>query len=186
MMVLQTNRSTESINKKRIRINRQITAREVRLIGAESEQLGVVSLEKALQEAENAGLDLVEVAPQSTPPVVRVIDWGKYRYEQDKHLQKSRRNQKQADIKQVRLGLKTDTHDIETKVKAARKFLDQGHKVRINLRFRGREITHPDLGRGVLERFVEQLTDEATVEQPIALSGREMSTVLARKKDAKS
>jgi translation initiation factor IF-3 len=158
----------------------------VRLIGANSEQLGVVSLGQALQEAENAGLDLVEVAPQATPPVVRVIDWGKYRYEQDKQLQKSRRNQKQADIKQVRLGLKTDKHDLEVKIRAVRKFLGLGHKVRVNLRFRGREITHPDLGRGVLERFVEQLMDEATVEQPIALSGREMSTVLVRKKDAKS
>lgn len=185
-MLHATNRSTENINKKRTRVNRQITAREVRLIGAKSEQLGIVSLEKALREAENANLDLVEVAPQATPPVVRVIDWGKYRYEQDKHLQKSRRNQKQADIKQVRLGLKTDKHDIEVKLKAAHKFLNQGHKVRINLRFRGREITHPDLGRGVLERFVDRLTDEATIEQQITLSGRELSTVLVRKKDAKS
>lgn len=136
--------------------------------------------------AESVGLDLVEVAPQSTPPVVRVIDWGKYRYEQDKQLQKSRRNQKQADIKQVRLGLKTDKHDIEVKIRAIRKFLNLGHKVRVNLRFRGREITHPDLGRSVLERFIDQLTDEAIIEQQITLSGREMSTVLARKKDAKS
>lgn len=182
----QTNRSTGSINQKRVRINHHITAQTVRLIGANSEQLGVVSISEARQAADNAGLDLVEVAPQATPPVVRVIDWGKYRYEQDKHLQKARRNQKQVDIKQVRVGLKTDTHDIEVKTKAARKFLAQGHKVRINLRFRGREITHPDLGRGVLERFSAQLTDEATIEQPITMSGREMSVVLARKKDAKS
>ncbi len=145
-----------------------------------------MSLTEARRHAEDASLDLVEVAPQASPPVVRVIDWGKYRYEQDKHLQKSRRNQKQVDIKQVRLGLKTDKHDIEVKLKAARKFLDHGHKVRINLRFRGREITHPDLGRGVLERFCEQLADETVIEQPITMSGREMSTVVARKKDAKS
>ena len=156
------------------------------MIDASSEQVGVVSLAEARQRAQTAGLDLVEVSPTAKPPVVRIVDWGKWRYEQDKHQQKTRRSQKQVDIKQVRLGIKTDTHDLEVKLKAALKFLEAGHKVRINVRYRGREITHPDLGRGVLERFVEQLTDEATVEQPIALSGREMSTVLARKKDAKS
>lgn len=155
------------------------------MIGAQSEQVGVVSLAEARRHAETASLDLVEVAPTASPPVVRVIDWGKYRYEQDKHLQQSRRNQKQVDIKQVRLGLKTDTHDREVKLKAARKFLDQGHKVRINLRFRGREITHPDLGRAVLEKFCAPLAEETTTEQPITLSGRELSVVLARKKDAK-
>lgn len=100
-------------------------------------------------------------------------------------MQKSRRNQKQVDIKQVRLGLKTDRHDIEVKTRAAQKFFNQGHKVRVNLRFKGREITHPDLGRAVLERFCATLAEETTIEQPITLAGREFSVVLVRKKDAK-
>ncbi|MBP9827126.1 translation initiation factor IF-3 [Candidatus Saccharibacteria bacterium] len=156
------------------------------MIGASSEQLGVVTLQVARQHAEAAGLDLVEVAPNANPPVVRIIDWGKYRYEQDKHLQQSRRKQKQVDLKQVRLGLKTDTHDLEVKMKAALKFLNQGHKVRINLRFKGREITHPELGRAVVERFCASLAEESQIEQPITLNGRELSVVLVRKKDAKA
>ena len=151
-----------------------------------SQQVGVVSIAEARRLAAEAELDLVEVAPQSKPPVVRIIDWGKYRYEQDKHLQKSRRNQKQVDIKQVRLGLKTDTHDIDVKRKAALRFLDQGHKVKVNVRFRGREITHPELGRKVLDSFCEALQEIAEAEHKPVQTGRELSVVLVGKKDAKS
>lgn len=143
-------------------------------------------LTEARRLAEEAGLDLVEVSPLAKPPVVRIIDWGRFRYEQDKHLQKSRRNQKQVDVKQIRLGLKTDTHDLDVKFKAALKFFDKGHKVRVNVRFRGREITHPELGRAVLEKFCTRLSDIADIEQSATLTGRELSAVLVRKKDAKS
>lgn len=116
--------------------------------------------------------------------MVRIIDWGKFRYEQDKHQQKNRRSQKQVDIKQIRLGLKTDTHDLAVKHKAVIKFLDQGHKIRINVRYRGREITHPEIGQAVLDKFYAQLADITTIEQRPTLSGRELSMVVARKKDA--
>lgn len=145
-----------------------------------------MSIKEARRLAEEAGLDLVEVSPLAKPPVVRIIDWGKFRYEQDKAQQKNRRNQKQFDIKQVRLGLKTDTHDLDVKHRAAVKFLEKGHKVRVNVRFRGREITHPELGRMVLDKFCDRLSEIATIEQAAALNGRELSAVLVvRKQDAK-
>jgi translation initiation factor IF-3 len=155
------------------------------LIDASSEQVGVVSLAEARQRAQTAGLDLVEVSPTAKPPVVRIVDWGKWRYEQDKHQQKTRRSQKQVDIKQVRLGIKTDTHDLEVKLKAALKFLEAGHKVRINVRYRGREITHPEIGRAVLEKFHQPLAENTVIEQQPAQSGRELSMVI-RKKDAQT
>ncbi len=169
-----------------MRINHQITAGSVRLIDASSQQVGVVSLAEARRLASEAELDLVEVAPQAKPPVVRIIDWGKYRYEQDKHLQKSRKNQKQVDVKQIRLGLKTDVHDINVKRRAALRFITQGHKVKVNVRFRGREITHPEIGRKVLESFCEGLAEVADPEQKPVQNGRELSVVLVGKKDAKS
>lgn len=157
----------------------------MRLINAQSQQVGIVSIEDARAEAQQAGLDLVEISPQANPPVVKIIDWGKYRYEQQKHVAKSKSKQKQVDVKQIRLGLKTDQHDVMVKQRSAEKFLNAGHKVKVNLRFKGREITHPDLGRAVLVRFAEQLSELATIEQDISLNGRELSLTLARKKDAK-
>ncbi|MEI7818532.1 MAG: translation initiation factor IF-3 [bacterium] len=163
-----------------------MNADPVRLVDASSRQVGVVSLAEARSQAEIAGLDLVEVAPLAKPPVVRIIDWGKFRYEQDKHLAKSKRTQKQVDTKQVRLGLKTESHDLDVKHRAAVKFLEKGHKVRVNVRFRGREITHPELGRAVLDKFCARLEDITFIEQPASMAGRELSAVLARKKDAKN
>lgn len=157
----------------------------MRLIDAEAKQVGVVSLREALRLAEEQGLDLAEVSPSANPPVVKILDWGKYRYEQEKQAAKSRKNQKTIDIKQVRLGLKTNKHDIEVKKRAALKFLEKGHKVKVNLRFRGREITHPELGREVLEAFYSDLADKADREQAISQTGRELSMIITRKKDAK-
>lgn len=142
-------------------------------------------MSEALRRADEAGLDLAEVSPSANPPVVKILDWGKYRYEQEKQAAKSRRNQKTVELKQIRLGFKTDVHDIDVKKRAAIKFLQKGHKVKINLRFRGREITHPDLGRDVIESFYNNLADIASKESPTTLSGRELSMVITRKKDAK-
>lgn len=114
------------------------------------------------------------------------MDWGKYQYEQEKHLQKSRKKQKVIEIKQIRIGLKTDSHDIDTKIRAAQKFLAQGHKVKVNLRFKGREITHPELGKNILTSFCEKLESIATKETEFVLNGRELSIILTGKKDAKT
>lgn len=118
--------------------------------------------------------------------MVKILDWGKYRYEQQKHQQKSRSRQRQVEVKQIRLGLKTDEHDVRVKLKSAEKFLQAGHKVKINLRFRGREITHPDLGRTVIDDFFNALKELAVVEQAPNMTGRELSMTIARRKDAKN
>jgi translation initiation factor IF-3 len=167
-------------------VNREITAQSVRLVGVDGDQLGIVSLRDALNQAEEAGLDLAEIAPNAQPPVVKILDWGKYRYEQTKLLQKSKKNQKQVEIKQVRLGLKIGEHDLQVKLNQARKFLTQGHKVKISLLFRGREITHPQLGHDILARVMEQMADVAAQEQAPTLSGRDLNMILGVKKDAKA
>jgi translation initiation factor IF-3 len=139
-----------------------------------------------MSRALEADLDLVEIAPNAQPPVVKILDWGKYKYEQTKLLQKSRKNQKQVDVKQVRLGLKIGEHDLQVKLTKARQFLNQGHKVKISLLFRGREITHPQLGHDILARVMEQLGDVAAQEQAPMLSGRDLNMILGVKKDAKA
>ncbi len=145
----------------------------------------MVSIAAALEQAATAGYDLVEIAPGANPPVVKILDWGKFRYEQTKQIQKNRKNQRNQEVKQVRLGLKIGQHDLEVKAKHARRFLDEGHKVQVKLRFRGREVTHPDLGRGVLMRFYDTVEDIANREQEPILSGREMTMLLAVKKEVK-
>ncbi len=155
------------------------------MVGFEGEQIGVVSIAEALEQAAAAGYDLVEIAPTAKPPVVKILDWGKFRYEQTKQIQKNRKNQKQQEIKQVRLGLKIGQHDLEVKSRAARRFFEEGHKVQVKLRFRGREVTHPDLGRAVLERFNGLVEDIANRETEPALAGREMTMILAIKKEVK-
>lgn len=168
------------------RVNREITSPTVRLVGPDGVQLGIVSREDALRQASDLGLDLAEIAPNAEPPVARILDWGKYRYEQTKQEQKARRNQKQVEVKEVRLGLKIGDHDLEVKLKRARKFLEEGHKVKMSLRFRGREITHPDLGFAMMERVKEQLADIAAQEQAPALAGRSIDMILGMRKDAKA
>ena len=167
-------------------MNTDITAEKVRLINAGGEQMGVVTISEALEQAASAGLDLVEIAPNASPPVAKILDWGKFRYEQTKQDQKNRKNQRNQEIKQVRLGLKIGEHDLQVKVKRARLFLESGSKVKISLRFRGREVTHPDLGRAVLDRFVGHLEDIAVREQEPSMSGREMTMLLALSKKAGS
>lgn len=144
-------------------------------------QRGVVSLKEALDAAAEADLDLAEIAPSATPPVVKILDWGKYRYEQTKQLAKSKKNQKQVEVKQVRLGLKIGEHDLQVKLGRAVKFLEQGHKVKISLLFRGREITRPELGRAILDRVMQQLDPVAVQEQPPQLSGRDLNMIIGPK-----
>ena len=156
------------------------------MVGVDGSQLGVVSLREALDAAAEANLDLAEIAPNAEPPVAKILDWGKFRYEQTKQLQKSRKNQKQVEVKQVRLGLKIGDHDLEVKLKRARKFLEEGHKVKISLLFRGREITRPALGRAILDKVMTQIEDIAVQEQAPILSGRDLNMIVGMRKDAKT
>src|SRR6476646_7227481 len=170
----------------RFRINNRIRAPQVRLIDDEGGQLGIVQLREALAIAEERGLDLMEVAPNAVPPVCRILDYGKFRYEQTKKDREARKNQKQAELKEVRLKPKTDDHDLEVKAKQARKFLLAGDKVKFTVRFRGREIFHPDIGREMLEQMAEELRDVATVEQRPLMEGRALSLMLAPSAKAKA
>jgi translation initiation factor IF-3 len=151
------------------------------LVDAEGSQVGVVSLAEALAQAEAAGLDLVEIAPQAKPPVAKIIDWGKYRYEQTKQAQKAKKKQKATGLKQIRLGLKIGQHDLDTKLRRIREFLEAGHKVRVSVFFRGREITHQELGHELLKRIVEQLDDIAVVDQEPQLTGKHLGLVIRKR-----
>jgi len=166
-------------------LNREITSQSVRLVGVDGSQLGVVSLSEALDAAAEAGLDLAEIAPNADPPVAKILDWGKYRYEQGKQLAKSRKNQKQVEIKEVRIGLKIGQHDLDVKLNRARKFLAQGDKVKISLRFRGREISRPQLGRDIIDRVMETMSDVAVQEQAPIMTGRDLNMIIGTRKDAK-
>ena len=163
----------------RFRINNRIRAREVRLIDENGTQVGIVPLREALAMAEERGYDLVEVAPNAVPPVCRLLDYGKFRYEQSKKEREARRNQKQSELKQIRLMPKTDDHDVAVKANQARRFLLAGDKVKFNLRFRGREMAHPEIGRQMLDQIAEQLSDIAVVEQKPLMEGRVLSMLLA-------
>lgn len=151
----------------------------MRLIDEEGTQVGIVNIRDALQLAEERGFDLVEVAPNAVPPVCRLLDYGKFRYEQSKKEREARKNQKQAELKQLRLMPKTDDHDIEVKAKKARRFIISGDKVKFNVRFRGREMAHPEIGRQMLEQIAEQLRDVTVVEQKPLMEGRVLSMLLA-------
>jgi len=147
------------------RVNDQIRISPVRLIDPDGEQLGVVSLDEARDQARSHDLDLVEVAPDARPPVLRIMDWGKYQYEQQKQAQEARRKQKTVELKEVQLRPVTEDHDFETKLKRARRFLEDGNVVRIVLRYRGREMRRPEVGEAMLDKVEEGISDIATVEQ---------------------
>ncbi|QKS72013.1 translation initiation factor IF-3 [Paenalkalicoccus suaedae] len=160
-------------------VNENIRAREVRLIGANGDQIGVKSKQEALEMARNAELDLVMVAPNAKPPVCRIMDYGKFRYEQQKKEKEARKNQKVINIKEVRLSPNIDDHDFNTKLKNARKFLSKGDKVKAAIRFRGRAITHSELGRDVLMKLAKECEDISTIEAKPKMEGRSMFLVLA-------
>jgi translation initiation factor IF-3 len=151
----------------------------VRLIDENGTQVGIISIREALQMAEERGYDLVEVAPNAVPPVCRLLDYGKFRYEQSKKEREARKNQKQAELKQIRLMPKTDDHDMAVKANQARRFIMGGNKVKFNVRFRGREMAHPDIGRKMLEQIAEMLQDVSTIEQRPLMEGRVLSLLLA-------
>ena len=159
-------------------MNRFIRAREVRLIGEKGEQLGVVPIIKAMQTASTQGLDLVEVSPTAVPPVCRIMDYGKYRYEQTKKERKSKHGQKTSLLKEVRIRPRVQIHDLETKIKTARRLLEEGDKVKVTVMFRGREITHPELGIKALQQVADGLKDIAGIDGTPSMEGRLIRLVL--------
>lgn len=169
-----------------MRINEGITASELRVIGPDGNQLGILSRAEALLEAERAGLDLIEISPQAAPPVAKIIDWGKYQYQRTKEQQRSRRNTTVVEIKQMRMGLKIGTHDLEIKLRKIREFLEAGHRVKIMVFFRGREMAHQELGYAMLDKIIEQLQDTATVEQKPIMAGKNLGIVVRSTVHAKS
>ena len=164
--------------KKELEINEGIRDKEIRLIGADGSQLGVMSSREALRMAEEQNLDLVKIAPQAGPPVCKILDYGKYRFEQQKREKEAKKNQKVVEIKEIRLSLNIDTNDFNTKVGQAKKFLSKGDKVKVSIRFRGREMAHTDLGLEVQKKFAAALP-EAVVEKQPKLEGRSMQMFLA-------
>ncbi len=165
-----------------LKINEQIRDKEVRLIGTNGEQLGIMSAKEAYRLAQEAELDLVKVAPGAKPPVCKIIDYGKYRYEMARKEKEAKKKQKTVEIKEVRLSPNIDTNDLNTKMNAARKFLSKGNKVKVTLRFRGREMAHMQTSRHILDDIAEALNDIAVVEKAPKLEGRSITMVLAEKR----
>ena len=170
-----------TIGKKEIQINEEIRDKELRIIGSDGQQLGIMSAKDALNLAEQKNLDLVKIAPQSNPPVCKIMDYGKYRFEQAKREKEARKNQKIVDIKEVRLSLNIDTHDFNTKLNNALKFIKHGDKVKVSIRFRGREMGHPEIGLDTMKRFADACGDAVVIEKPAKLEGRNMIMFLAPK-----
>jgi translation initiation factor IF-3 len=160
------------------RINDRIRCDEIRLIGADGENVGVVTPQRALEMAEEAGLDLVEISPSATPPVCKIMDFGKYKYEQQKREAEARKKQKVIEVKEIKFRPGTDTHDYDVKMRSVVKFLQGGDKVKITLRFRGREMAHQDLGRQLLERIAEDIKDVGRIENMPKMEGRQMIMVI--------
>jgi translation initiation factor IF-3 len=163
-------------------INEQIRDKEVRLIGADGEQLGIISAREAQKIADEAGLDLVKIAPNAKPPVCKVIDYGKYRYELARKEKDAKKKQKTVELKEIRLSPNIEANDLNTKMNAAKKFLQKGNKVKITLRFRGREMAHMNQSRHILDDFAASLAEDAVVEKAPKIEGRSISMVLAEKR----
>ena len=160
------------------RVNDAILSQELRLIGAEGQNVGVVTPVRALELAEDAGLDLVEISPNANPPVCKIMDFGKYKYEQQKRESEARKKQKVIDVKEIKFRPGTDTHDYEVKMRNVYKFLENGDKVKITLRFRGREMAHLNLGRELLERISEDVEEHGKVENMPKMEGRQMTMMV--------
>ena len=163
-------------------INEQIRDKEVRVIGEDGEQLGVMPTKEAQKLADDAGLDLVKIAPTAKPPVCKIVDYGKYRYEQARKEKEAKKKQKTVEIKEIRLSPNIDTNDLNTKMNAARKFLSKGDKVKVTLRFRGREMAHMASSKHILDDFAENLSDVATLEKAPKVEGRSMTMFLTEKR----
>ncbi len=170
-----------TISNKELQINDEIRDKEVRVINSDGSQLGMMSASKALQIAESQNMDLVKIAPQAKPPVCKIMDYGKYRFEQAKREKEAKKNQRIIDIKEIRLSLNIDTHDFNTKVNQATKFIKSGDKVKVSIKFRGREMGHPEIGKENMDRFALAMQEIAVVEKPAKLEGRNMIMFLAPK-----
>jgi translation initiation factor IF-3 len=168
-----------TIAKPETNINRAIRAREVRVVDDEGTQLGVLSISDALVAAEQRGLDLVEVSPNADPPVCRIMDYGKYKYQQSKRAAEAKKKTAKVELKEVKMRPKTEEHDFQVKVRNARRFLEEGNKVKVTVMFRGREVTHPEFGRRLLEKVTEELKDIAQAESMPSMAGRFMTMVIA-------
>lgn len=163
-------------------INEQITDKELRLIGSHGQQIGIVSLAEAMRQAEQEDLDLVLIAPTARPPVAKIIDYSKYRFEMIRKEKEAKKKQKTVELKEVRLSPNIEENDLKTKASAARRFLEKGNKVKVTLRFRGREMSHMNETRHVLDEFVAQLSDLAVVDKPSKVEGRSIVVILSEKK----
>ena len=163
-------------------INEQIRDREIRLIGENGEQLGIMSAREAMKRAQEAELDLVKIAPTAKPPVCKIIDYGKYRYEMARKEKEAKKKQKIIEVKEVRLSPNIDSNDLSTKINAARKFIQKGNKVKITLRFRGRAMAHMNASRHILDDFAKELADIAVVEKPSKVEGRSIVMFLTEKR----
>ena len=163
-------------------INEQIRDKEIRLIGTSGEQLGIMSSRDAMKLAEEAGLDLVKIAPTANPPVCKIVVYGKFRYEQVRKEKEARKKQRIIEIKEIRLSPNIDTNDLNTKINAARKFLSKGDKVKVTLRFRGREMAHMNNSKHILDDFAESLSDIAVIEKAPKVEGRSMTMFLTEKR----
>lgn len=166
---------------KEANVNWQIKAPEVRVISHDGKQIGILALREAVKLAEEQGLDLVEVAPQATPPVCRIMNYGKYKYQQSKKIQEAKKHQTIIQVKEVKIRPRTEEHDLQFKLRHAKRFLSEGNKVKVSMLFRGREIAHPELGKELLNRFVAELKDLMVIEQAPRLEGRSMVMLLAPK-----
>ncbi len=164
-------------------INEQIRDKEVRVIGEDGEQLGIMSSRDAQKLADDAGLDLVKIAPTAKPPVCKIVDYGKFKYEQVRREKEARKKQRTIEVKEIRLSPNIDTNDLNTKINAAKKFLTKGDKVKVTLRFRGREMAHMNASKHILDDFAEALADIAVVEKPAKVEGRSMAMFLSEKKN---
>ena len=164
-----------------MRINEEIRAREVRVIAGEGEQLGIMSSADALHIADERGLDLVKISPNAVPPVCKLMDYGKYRFEQTKREKEARKNQRVVEIKEIRMSPSIDVNDFNVKLRNAQKFLADGNRCKITVRFRGREMAHTEIGRELLKKFAEQCAEVATMDKAAKLEGRNMSMFLSPK-----
>lgn len=171
---------------KNTRLNNQIRAPQLRVIDEDGQQLGILSKGEALRLSEERGLDLVEVSPNANPPVAKIVDWGKYNYQKTKQLQKSRKNAKAAEMKQMRFGLKISDHDLGVKLRKVTGFLESGHKVKITIFFRGREMAHKDLGFALAEKVINSFGDAIVVDQKPQLAGKQLSFVIRSSNNAKA
>ena len=169
------------ISNKELQINEQIRDKELRVVDSDGTQLGILPIRQAMDLADQRNLDLVKIAPQAKPPVCKIIDYGKFRFEQSKREKEQRKNQRIVEIKEVRLSLNIDTHDFETKKNHALRFISDGNKVKASIRFRGREMGHPELGLEIMRKFSDAMSEVAVVEKPAKLEGRNMLMFLAPK-----